>query len=62
MAEALNAVAGAKISLHEKLADGVVRVSYDNGVAIVVNYTENAYNKGGISVEPMDYTVVEGGR
>lgn len=58
VAQALNSVAGAKILQHEKLAEGVIRVSYDNGVSFVINYTENAYNQGGISVGSMDYTVI----
>ena len=59
VAGALNHVAGAKIVDHEQLAKGVVRVTYDNGVSIVVNYTESPFRSGGVSVKPMDYTVIE---
>lgn len=60
VAEALGRVAGAKIVQHDQLAKGIVRVSYDNGISIVVNYTQATYRSGGIAVEPMDYTVIEG--
>ena len=58
LAEALNPVAGAKILRHSQLSDGVVCVSYDNGISIVVNYTDNAFSQGNIQVEPMDFTVI----
>ena len=59
LAEALNPVAGARILQHKQLADGVVCVSYDNGVSIVVNYTADTFTQGSIQVEPMDFTVMD---
>lgn len=57
LAGAMESVAGAKILRHEILADGVVRVTYDNGTAIVINYNDSAYNRGGLKVNAMDYLV-----
>ena len=58
VAQALEAVDGYKIIAHDKLADGVFRVTYDNGVSIVINYNNRAYNKGGVKVGSMSYTVI----
>ena len=57
VAQALEAVDGYKIVSHEKLAEGVIRITYDNGVSIVINYTDRAYNNGGVKVDSMRYTV-----
>ena len=59
VAPALNAVLGAEIVSHEQLAEGIVCVSYDNGVSIVVNYTNADFNRGGVAVKAMDFTVIE---
>lgn len=48
---------GACIAKHEKLDSGVVRVTYDNGVAIYVNYTENDVTEDGLVVGAMSYKV-----
>ena len=58
LADAMNSVAGAKMLRHEILAEGVVRVTYSNGTAIVINYNDSAYNRGGLKVNAMDYLVV----
>lgn len=59
VAQALDQVAGAKILRHEQLADGIVCVSYDNGISILVNYTDRAFTQGGVRVEAMDFAVTE---
>ena len=60
---ALRAIAektgNARIAGHETLATGVVKVSYDNGVVIWVNYTESDYTADGITVGALSYKVGE---
>ena len=58
LAEALNAVAGARMVQHGQLADGIISVGYDNGVSILINYTENTFVQGDIQVAPLNFTVV----
>ena len=59
LSEALEPVAGAKILRHENLDDGVVQVTYDNGVSIVINYTNRTFNRGGIQVKPLSFAVTQ---
>ncbi|MCR5685180.1 MAG: hypothetical protein K6G81_07110 [Lachnospiraceae bacterium] len=49
-----DAVKGAVITAHE-IKDGVVRVTYSNGVKIYVNYGESAAAIDGLTLEPMSY-------
>ncbi|MBD2870183.1 DUF5696 domain-containing protein [Paenibacillus arenilitoris] len=58
--EVLRKTRGRYIERHEKLADGVYRTEYENGLAIIVNYGGEAYSAGGVTVQPNDY-YVEGG-
>ena len=57
--EVAASVEGAYITKHEKLDNGVTRVSYDNGVVIYVNYSENNVTVDGYSIEAMSYKVGE---
>lgn len=50
---------GSHIILHETLDSGLVKVSYDNGVIIYVNYTENDLTADGVTVEALSYKVGE---
>lgn len=63
LAEKLNAelsdAADCYIVNYEILTDGVRRVTYGNGVSFTVNYSDRAYNDGGISVEPKSYIKTE---
>ena len=52
-------VSDAKIIGHEYLTDDVVRTTYDNGISVVVNYSDSNYSIGGISVDASDYVVLE---
>lgn len=52
--------AGGCIVSHETLRSGVVKVSYDNGVVVYVNYTENDFTADGITVPALSYKVGEG--
>lgn len=46
-----------RIVEHKRHADGVVEVKYQNGVSILINYTDQAVNVNGIVVEPQNYAV-----
>lgn len=60
--EALQPVAGAAWTNREVLAPGVIRNSYqteDGGeLALVINYTEAAYEHEDFTVAPADYTLI----
>lgn len=49
----------ANIIRHETLAEGVVKVTYSNGVEIYINYTEHEFTADGITVEALSYKVGE---
>lgn len=53
------AVDGAFITNHEKMDNGVAAVTYDNGVVIYVNYSDNDVTVDGTKVEAMSYKVGE---
>ncbi len=59
--KALTPVEGAKISDHTVIKTGVVKVLYDNGVSIYVNYTSEDYADGNVTVSPFSYEVLKGG-
>lgn len=50
-------VSGAFITDHEVLDNGLVKVTYDNGVRIYVNYTETALTADGLTVDALSYSV-----
>ncbi len=54
IADALNAVLGHHVVDREILTIGVVKVTYDHGVEIYINYSGDLYEDGAIVVEPMD--------
>lgn len=47
---------------HEYLTDKLVRVEYENGVAIYINYSEKPASYKGVNVDAKSYTVVRGGK
>lgn len=59
LADALNPVIGARIIRHEMMDIGIVCVTYDNGVSIVINYTDTGFARGNMYVRAMDYTVID---
>ncbi len=59
--EVAQAVDGAFIISHEKLGGGVTEVTYDNGVVIYVNYSEQEQTVDGVTVPAMSYKVGEAG-
>ena len=50
---------GAYIVDHEKMDNGVTKVTYDNGVAVYVNYSQSKATVDGYEVEAMSYKVGE---
>ncbi len=57
---ALKDVQGAKISEHKLVADGVVRVTYDNDVKIYVNYNSEQRTVDGVNVSGLNFAVERG--
>ncbi|MHB1484017.1 MAG: DUF5696 domain-containing protein [Saccharofermentanales bacterium] len=55
---ALEGCQTSSITSHEMLAEKVYMTVYGNGTKVIVNYNTVAYEKEGITVEPMDYTVI----
>lgn len=55
--EALSQVSGALMIGHEEPADGVRKVTYDNGVIIYVNYNNSDVTVDGITVPAKDYEI-----
>lgn len=55
--KALMEVEGATIVEHKALSTGVVRVTYDNGVKIYVNYNSDNREVDGVTVPGLDFTV-----
>jgi len=55
--DALSDVIGHEIVWREVLDIGFVRVDYDNGVSIFINYTNQTMTDEGVTVNPLDYYV-----
>lgn len=47
------------ITGHELLENGLVKVTYENGAAVYVNYTESQLAADGLTVDALSYTVKE---
>lgn len=60
LAGVLDQVAGSHMVKHETLADGLKKVTYDNGVSIYVNHTSQDVTEGAVTV-PAESYFVEGG-
>ncbi len=58
--EALSQVEGASILEHKALASGLVRVTYDNGVKIYVNYNSYDSTVDGVTVPGLNFVVERG--
>ncbi|MCB9453567.1 MAG: hypothetical protein H6672_19215 [Anaerolineaceae bacterium] len=54
-------VRGQAIIAHEKLADGVFATTYANNKQIIVNYTDQPYVRGGVTVEAKNALLLENG-
>ncbi len=52
-------VEGAFIIDHEKMDNNVTKVTYDNGVVIYVNYSENNVTVDGVEIDALSYKVGE---
>lgn len=49
----------AMITRHEMLAEGVNRVTYDNGVVFYINYNQDAVTVDGVTIDGLSYKVGE---
>ena len=57
--EVADKVADAFIVSHEKTSGEVVKVTYDNGVVIYVNYSEKDVTVDGVTIDARSYKVGE---
>ncbi len=57
--EIADATEGAFILRHDKVATGVNKITYDNGVVIYVNYTDKAVSVEGVTVDALSAKVVK---
>lgn len=55
MSNALNPVISSRIVGRTVFEPGVVKVDYENGWSIIVNYTEDSYDDGKINVPPLSW-------
>ncbi len=55
-----NALQFAFMERHEKIADGVFRVTYSNGAKMYVNYNDSPTVMDGMSIPAMDYVLSAG--
>lgn len=61
LSDTLSVVDGQTIENHEKLAEGLYRTTYSNGVAIYVNYNEyDITTENGVTVPARDYVAERG--
>lgn len=54
-----SAVGSSTITGHEMTDDGVVRVKYENGTEVAVNYGDTASAIGGVNVEPRSFAIIK---
>ena len=59
--EALAPVSGALMVNHETLAEGGVKVTYDNGIIIYINYGDAPLNADGLVIPARGYCLGEVG-
>lgn len=58
--DALSKVEGKAIEDREVLSEGVVRIDYEGGTSIYVNYTDKVYKNNDVTIQPVSYVVKEG--
>ncbi len=56
----LKPIVGQKMQTHEKLAPEVYRVTYENGAAVLINYTDSDVQAGDVTIPAKSYRIVEG--
>ena len=59
--ERLSCVYGAQMIDHKNISGDLVRVEYDNGIAIYINYANSEASVDGVKIPAKDYVVVQGG-
>ena len=60
LSDAMNAIGGSSIARHECVEEGLIRVEYENGARVYVNYTQTEKVCDGVSIAPNDYAVLPG--
>jgi hypothetical protein len=57
---ALSRVEGRKITGRTVVSSGVVKMDYEGGVSILINYTGSNYSFGSVNIPAQSYAVLEG--
>lgn len=60
VSEGLDKVWGHSIVSHKCLQNGLIQVDYNNGVSILLNYTQKPLSYDGVKVEAKWFTVIGG--
>lgn len=60
ISQGLGAVWGHSIVSHTCIQNGLIRVGYDNGVFLYLNYTDKMLTADGVNVEPGGFSAVRG--
>lgn len=60
-ADVLVPLAGLEMTDHERVAFNVYKTTYENGDAVVVNYSEESVTVDGVTVPAMDFALVKAG-
>jgi len=55
----LSAVHSAQMENHKQIAEKVYKTSYDNGIAVYVNYSDTEYKTGNVSVPAGDFVQIK---
>ena len=58
----LGSLNGVRIIGHEQVATGVYRTTYENGMAVLVNYNDNEADVCGVTVLPRSFTLLDEGK
>lgn len=59
LSKALKPVRNAHMTDRKELKEGVVSVTYDNGITITVNYTDEAYQGSGVQVDALSFSTAK---
>ena len=54
----LAGLCGVCITRHERLSDTLVKVTYENGAVVYVNYAQEAVQADGVEIGPQSWIVV----
>lgn len=62
LSKVLQMLSGAHIIHHDVPKPGLVRVEYDNGLIVLINYTDDLWEYQGTIISPLDFSVIKDGK